>query len=55
MPYPGDGVDNDCNDETDEIPCTEASISKYMKPLVDRSSGINADTGITIISFRLQN
>jgi len=55
MPYPGDGVDNDCNDETDEILCTEASISKYMKPLVDRSSGINDDTGITIISFRLQN
>jgi len=34
MAYPGDGVDNDCNDETDELLCTEASNSKYMTHLV---------------------
>jgi len=34
MAYPGDGVDKDCNDETDELLCTEASNSKYMTNLV---------------------
>ena len=28
-PYPGDGVDNDCNGEIDETQCTGASNCKY--------------------------